>query len=42
MDNTLDKITNDVDALIQINMIKDLSIGRTGTKVGGEGLNSIE
>ena len=38
MDNTIDKITNDVDALIQINMLKDLSIGRTG----GEGLGTVE
>jgi hypothetical protein len=41
MDNTLEKISNDVDALIQINMIKDLSIGRAGTKIA-EGMNSIE
>lgn len=41
MDNTMDKISNDVDALIQINMIKDLSIGRAGSK-SGDGMNSIE
>lgn len=42
MDNTIDKISNDVDALIQINMIKDLSIGIAGSKVGGAGVNNIE
>jgi hypothetical protein len=42
MDNTIDKINNDVDALIQINMIKDLSIGRAGSKTSGDSLNSVE
>lgn len=42
MDNTMEKITSDVDALIQINMIKDLSIGRAGSKVSGDSINSVE
>jgi hypothetical protein len=35
MDNTIDKINNDIDALIQINMVKELSIGRNSTNGGG-------
>jgi hypothetical protein len=42
MDNTMEKISSDVDALIQINMIKDLSIGRAGSKVSGDSINSVE
>ena len=42
MDNTMDKINNDVDALIQINMIKDLSIMRTTAKSGMSALGGVE
>jgi hypothetical protein len=42
MDNTMDKINNDVDALIQINMIKDLSLQRTTSKGGMSALGGIE
>jgi hypothetical protein len=42
MDNTIDKINNDIDALIQINMIKDLSISRNTNKAGSDALGGIE
>jgi hypothetical protein len=42
MDNTMDKINNDIDALIQINMIKDLSITRNTNKAGSDALGGIE
>ena len=42
LDNTVEKINNDVDALIQINMIKDLSIGGNGSKFGGDKNNTAE
>ena len=41
MDNTIEKINNDIDALIQINMVKDLSIGRN-TNNGSGNLGGIE
>jgi hypothetical protein len=42
LDNTVEKINNDVDALIQINMIKDLSIGGNGAKFGVDNINTAE
>jgi dolichyl-phosphate-mannose--protein O-mannosyl transferase len=42
MDNTMDKINNDIDALIQINMIKDLSISRNTNTAGSDVLGGIE
>jgi hypothetical protein len=42
MDNTMDKINNDVDALIQINMIKDLSLMRTTAKSSMSALGGVE
>jgi dolichyl-phosphate-mannose--protein O-mannosyl transferase len=42
MDNTMDKINNDIDALIQINMIKDLSISRNTNGAGSDALGGIE
>ena len=38
----MDKINNDIDALIQINMIKDLSITRNTNKAGSDALGGIE
>ena len=42
MDNTIEKITNDIDALIQINMIKDMSIGRNSNKSGVDASGGVE
>ena len=35
MDCTIDKIRNDSDSLIQITTIKDISIGKIGSKMSG-------
>jgi hypothetical protein len=39
MNSSIDKVKNDIDALIQITTIKDLSISKLGNKTVGDNVN---